>query len=233
MLMISILIPVFNEKHYIKKSLDQCIDILKKTKYNFEIIISDNCSFDGTKEIIENYKSKKIIKLFRKKNEGKGSNLIDCIKKAKGDYIIFFDSDLEYNVSVIPDIISCFEKYNPDSVFASRFMNIKYRPTHGLIYYLANLSLTFLTNILFNKNFSDVETGVKAFKKQTLNELNLISKSFDIENEICAKLARMNKDTIEIPVEYYPRKKEEGKKVKWYDFFKALISIIKWRFIKF
>ncbi len=230
--MISLLIPVFNEKKYISKTLDNCISQLEELNQDYEIVVSDNASDDGTKEILENYKSDKLKINFNNYNKGKGGNLKECIKIATGEIIIFFDSDLEYNVNVIPDILECFDKFNPDTVFASRFINIKYKPTHGLIFYIANVILTMFTNILFNKNYSDVETGVKAFKKNTLQDLKLKSNAFDIENEICGKLARLAKDVIEIPVEYYPRKKTDGKKVKWIDFFKALISIIKWRFYK-
>ncbi len=230
--MISLLIPVFNERKYISKTLDNCISQLEKLNKDFEIVVSDNASDDGTKEILENYKFDKLKINFNNFNKGKGGNLKECIKLAYGEIIIFFDSDLEYHVNVIPDILECFDKFNPDTVFASRFINIKYKPTHGLIFYIANVILTLFTNILFNKNYSDVETGVKAFKKNTLQDLNLKSNAFDIENEICGKLARLGKDVIEIPVEYYPRKKIDGKKVKWIDFFKALISIIKWRFYK-
>lgn len=227
---ISILVPVYNEK----KTIDNCIkNILKADKcgLDFEIIVSDNNSNDGTIEILKKIQNPKIKILFKDKNEGKGANIINALKQSEGDLVLFQDADLEYSPDNYPDVLSPFFKYNADVVYGSRLTGAKLTKILGFPNLIANKIITLLVNILFNRIYSDVETGLKVFKKNILENLDLVSKGFEIEIEITAKISKNKKINIfEVPIIINSRRFDEGKKVTIFDFFIHIFSIFKWRF---
>jgi glycosyltransferase involved in cell wall biosynthesis len=227
---ISILVPVYNEK----KTIDNCIkNILKADKcgLDFEIIVSDNNSNDGTIEILKKIQNPKIKILFKDKNEGKGANIINALKQSEGDLVLFQDADLEYPPDNYPDVLSPFLKYNADVVYGSRLTGAKLTKILGFPNLIANKIITLLVNILFNRIYSDVETGLKVFKKNILENLDLVSKGFEIEIEITAKISKNKKINIfEVPIIINSRRFDEGKKVTIFDFFIHIFSIFKWRF---
>ena len=229
---VSIIIPVYNEK----KTIQKCLDKVLSTKiYEFEkeIVISDNNSNDGTKELLKNLNYSNVKILFREINEGKGANIINAINHVSGDIVIMQDADLEYSPDDYEDLVRPFIKYDADVVYGTRLTGAKEFRVLGLPNFLGNKLLTWSANFLYSKTFSDIETGYKVFKASLLKEMNLISKGFEIETEMTSKISK-NKNLIifETPITIFSRTYDEGKKVRWWHFFTSLYSLLKWRFIK-
>ena len=229
---LSVLIPVYNERDTIR----QCIDaVLKADTRNLEleVIISDNNSSDGTKEILSKIQDKQIKILYRDNNNGKGANIKNALANATGDLILFQDGDLEYSPKDFPDLIEPFFLYRADVVYGSRLTRAKATSIVGFPNYIANLLVTFLTNVLYNKVFTDIATGYKVFKSDVIKNLKITSDGFEIEPEITAKISKNKKIKIfEVPITINSRSYEEGKKVKWWHFFTYLYHLVKWRFVK-
>lgn len=229
---LSVLIPVYNERDTIR----QCIDaVLKADTRNLEleVIISDNNSSDGTKEILSKIQDKQIKILYRDNNNGKGANIKNALANATGDLILFQDGDLEYSPKDFPDLIEPFFLYRADVVYGSRLTRAKATSIVGFPNYIANLLVTFLTNALYNKVFSDIATGYKVFKSDVIKNLKITSDGFEIEPEITAKISKNKKIKIfEVPITINSRSYEEGKKVKWWHFFTYLYHLVKWRFVE-
>tara|TARA_B110000305_G_scaffold225838_1_gene272810 strand:- start:51 stop:752 length:702 start_codon:yes stop_codon:yes gene_type:complete len=229
---LSVLIPVYNERDTIR----QCIDaVLKADTRNLEleVIISDNNSNDGTKEILSKIQDKQIKILYRDSNNGKGANIKNALANATGDLILFQDGDLEYSPKDFPDLIEPFFLYSADVVYGSRLTRAKATSIVGFPNYIANLLVTFLTNVLYNKVFSDIATGYKVFKSDVIKNLKITSDGFEIEPEITAKISKNKKIKIfEVPITINSRSYKEGKKVKWWHFFTYLYHLVKWRFVE-
>ena len=225
---ITILIPVFNEKNYILKVLEK-VNFQKK-KYDLEIIVIDDCSTDGTVELLKNHSHLYDQVFYKNKNEGKGSAIIKGIEFATGEYTLVQDADLEYSPN---DYIQLFKPIdnNADAVYGSRF---KGSEPKRIIYFfnrVANFLITFLVNCLTNINFSDVETGYKLVKTNLLKKINLQEKTFAIEVELTMKLSKLNIKFYEVGINYDGRKYEEGKKIQIKDGFIAIYKIL-YYFIK-
>ena len=227
---LSVLIPVYNEKNTIKECLQE---VLKADigSLDLEVIISDNNSVDGTKEILSKINDPRVKILYRDKNDGKGANIKNALKEANGDLILFQDGDLEYSPSDYTNLIEPFYKFNADVVYGSRLTRAKATGIVGFPNYIGNILFTFLTNMLFNKIFTDIATGYKVFKKDVIKDLEIISDGFEIEPEITAKISRnKNIKIFEVPITINSRSYKDGKKVKWWHFFTYIYSIVKWRF---
>ena len=228
---LSVLIPVYNEKDTIKICVER---VLEADIFNMEleIVISDNNSYDGTKEILKSFTDKRIKIIFRDNNGGKGANIKDALKKSSGDLILFQDGDLEYSPSDFKSLLEPFFLYNADVVYGSRLTRAKATSIVGFPNYLANYLVTFLTNLLYNKIFTDIATGYKVFKNNVIKDLEITSNGFEIEPEITAKLSKNKKIKIfEVPITINSRSYDEGKKVRWWNFFTYLYHLIKWRFV--
>ena len=227
---LSVLIPVYNEKNTIK----ECLEAVLKAdigSLDLEVIISDNNSIDGTKEILSQINDSRVKILYRDKNNGKGANIKNALKEANGDLILFQDGDLEYSPNDYVNLIEPFLKFNADVVYGSRLTRAKATSIVGFPNYIGNILFTFLTNMLFNKIFTDIATGYKVFKKDIIKDLEIISDGFEIEPEITAKLSRnKNIRIFEVPITINSRGYKDGKKVKWWHFFSYIYSIVKWRF---
>jgi glycosyltransferase involved in cell wall biosynthesis len=229
---LSVLIPVYNEK----KTIKFCIESVLNADTNgmeLEIIVSDNNSNDGTKEILKSFFDKRVQIFFREDNGGKGANIKNALSKATGDIILFQDADLEYYPGDFKDLLEPFFLYEADVVYGSRLTRAKATRITGFPNYLANNLLTILTNILFNKIFTDIATGYKVFKSNIIIGLEITSNGFEIEPEITAKISRNKKIKIfEVPIIINSRGYDEGKKVRWWHFFTYVYHLIKWRFVK-
>ena len=228
---LSVLIPVYNEKDTIK----QCIEaVLKADTRNLEleVIVSDNNSYDGTKDILSQIQDDRVKILYRDSNNGKGANIKNALSKATGDLILFQDGDLEYSPNDYTCLIDPFFSYNADVVYGSRLTRAKATSIVGFPNYIANMLVTFLTNFLYNKIFTDIATGYKIFRKDIIMNLEITSNGFEIEPEITAKISKNKKIKIfEVPITISSRGYDEGKKVKWWHFFTYLYHLIKWRFV--
>ena len=226
---LSILIPCFNEKNSIEKIISKILLSLKNYELNnYEIIIVDDFSNDGTKEILKNYETKENFKiLFHDKNQGKGSAIQTAIKSITGDISIIQDADLEYDPFDYDKLLLPFFETDADVVYGSRFLGGgKYVRIHFFWHYLANKILTFICNLFTNLNLTDMETGYKVFKSSILKKIILVEKSFSFEPEETIKLAKQKVKFFEVPITYNGRSYEEGKKIGLKDAFIALKAII-------
>ena len=197
-----------------------------------EIIISDNNSTDGTKEILKDLNEDSVKCLFKEKNEGKGANIRNALQHAKGDLVLFQDADLEYHPENYPDLIKPFLDNDADVVYGSRLTGSKITKILGWPNLMGNKMFTLLANILFNRIFTDIATGYKIFRRDILNDIKIISDGFEIEPEITAKISKKkNLNIYEIPISIYSRQYSEGKKVKWWDFFIYIYTLIKWKIL--
>lgn len=228
---ISIVMPVYNEKDTINEIFNKVYNV--NVGMEKEIIMVDDCSKDGTREILKEISEKglKNVKvIFHEKNCGKGSALRTGFKHVTGDITIIQDADLEYDPSEYPNLIRPIIEGKSDVVYGSRFLGRKRPEGMALSNFLANKFLTFVSNILTGFRITDMETCYKVMKSSILKELKLESERFDIEPEITAKLAKKKVRLVEVPISYFGRAHEEGKKINWKDGFSAIYKIFKFRF---
>ena len=226
---LSVIIPCYNEKNTIQEILNRIDKSLKKNEFlKYEILIVDDFSNDGTKEILKNLSNNgKIQTYFHDANLGKGAAIQTALKYITGDIIIIQDADLEYDPFDYNKLLVPFFETNADIVYGSRFLGGgKYVRIHFFWHYLANKILTFLCNLFINLNLTDMETGYKVFKASALKSINLKEKSFAFEPEVTIKLAKKSYKFFEVPITYNGRSYEEGKKIGLKDAFIALKTII-------
>jgi len=224
---ISIIIPVFNEKNSIEEIIKrvQAVDVgLEK-----EIIIVDDCSQDGTRQILEklNYPNMKLF--FHSKNKGKGAALQTGFSKAKGDIILIQDADLEYDPKEYNKLLVPILDGRADVVYGSRFLGGPHRVLF-FWHYVGNKILTMLSNMMSNLNLTDMETCYKVFKREILNKVKIKSKRFGFEPEVTIKFAKLKCRIYEVPISYSGRDYSEGKKIGWKDGIAAIFHIIRYKF---
>ncbi len=228
---VSIIIPAYNEEKTIEKILKKIISV--KLPLEKEIIVVNDGSTDKTKEILENLKEKYNIKVIHKINEGKGSAIKEGLKLANGDIIIIQDADLEYDPNDYIKLIEPILKGESKVVYGSRLRKFRKNKFSHISYLIGGIIVTLITNILYKVFLTDEPTGYKVFHKDLKNILiNAKANKFDWEPEITAKILRKGYKIIEVPINYYPRKKSEGKKIRWRDGLDAILTLIKWRFKK-
>ena len=229
---ISVIIPCYNEVFTIEKIINRILESLNNYKLlNYEIIIVDDYSSDGTRELLNKIQDPKIKIFLHDRNQGKGGAIQTAIKKITGELIIIQDADLEYDPFDYNKLLLPFFETNADIVYGSRFLGGgKYVRIHFFWHYLANKLLTFICNLFTNLNLTDVETGYKVFKAQVIKSINLKEKTFSFEPEVTIKLAKKKYKFYEVPITYNGRSYEEGKKIGLKDAFIALWSIVLYSF---
>ncbi len=222
---LSIIIPVYNEERTVDQLLErvQSATIAGWTK---EIIVVDDGSTDGTHSILKQW-DKKIQIVHKKKNEGKGSAVAIGLSLATGDVILIQDADLEYSPNDYPILLKPFENTQVNVAYGSRFLGSHLSTMY--LYALGNKFVTFITNILYNTNITDMETGYKAFRRKVIAGIKIQSKRFDFEPEITAKVLKAGYQIYEVPISYFGRKFSEGKKLTWRDGVIALWTLIIYR----
>jgi len=223
---LSIIIPVYNEVHTIDEILRRVIQT-PLAGWDKQILVVDDGSTDGTKKKLSKWE-KKVSVIYKKKNEGKGSAITIGLQKSIGDIVIFQDADLEYDPKDYPVLLVPFENPKVNVVYGSRFLGPHLSTMY--VYALGNKFVTLVGNILYNSNITDMETGYKAFRKDVLSGMTLVSKRFDMEPEITAKILMKGYQIYEVPISYYGRKFSEGKKLTWRDGIVAFWTLIKYRF---
>ena len=227
---LSIIIPCYNETKTIDIIIKKIIDSLIMYNFlNYEIIIVDDFSTDGTREKLNNFSSeKKNIKIYlHDQNLGKGAAIQTAIKHVSGDLLIIQDADLEYDPFDYNKLLLPFFETEADVVYGSRFLGGgKYVRIHFFWHFLANKILTFICNLFINLNLTDMETGYKVFKTDAIKSINLKEKSFSFEPEVTIKLAKKKLKFYEVPITYNGRSYDEGKKIGLKDAFIALKTII-------
>ena len=223
---LSILMPVFNEK----QTLLEIVDAVMAVDINKELIIVDDGSTDGTVDILtEKIEGREGVRVFyHEKNRGKGAAIRTGKQYIEGDIAIIQDADLEYDPKDYPTLINPILEKKADVVYGSRFLG----PRRAFLYwhYLGNRFLTFVTNVLYNTMLTDMETCYKAFRADILKNITIRSNRFDFEPEITAKVFKQGYKVFEVPIFYAGRDFAEGKKITWRDGFRALWTIIKFRF---
>ena len=230
---LSIIIPCYNEKSTINFILKKINESLKTYQIlNYEIIIVDDCSSDGTKELLNNLiHEEKTNIYFHEKNLGKGAAIQTALKYISGDIIIIQDADLEYDPYDYNKLLIPFFETNADVVYGSRFLGGgKYVRIHFFWHYLANKILTFICNLFINLNLTDMETGYKVFRSSVLKNISLKEKTFAFEPEITIKLSKKKCKFYEVPITYNGRSYEDGKKIGLKDAFIAVKAIFLYSF---
>ncbi len=220
-MMLSVVIPVFNEAGTILKVIER----VKGTPFDKEIIIVDDASTDGTRELLE--KCKDGIKvLFHQTNQGKGAAIRTAVPHIAGDIVIIQDADLEYDPSEYPRLIAPILEGKADVVYGSRFLG---GPHRVLLFWhsVGNRIVTTFSNMLTNLNLTDMETGYKAFRADVVRRIRIESNRFGFEPEVTAKVAKMGCRVFEVPISYSGRDYSEGKKINWRDGIAALYWIIR------
>jgi len=225
---VSVIIPCFNEY----KTINTILDKLKNLdNFNKEIIIVDDFSNDGTKEILQKIENSDEIKtIFNEKNFGKGYCIKKGIEGSSGDIIIIQDADLEYDPTDIPKLINPIKNGNADVVYGSRFTGSDEKRVLFYWHSLGNKFLTTLSNMFSNLNLTDMECCYKAFKKEVIKDINLKENRFGFEPEVTAKISKKDIKIFEIGIKYFGRKYSEGKKITWIDGFRAIYCIIFYSF---
>jgi glycosyltransferase involved in cell wall biosynthesis len=220
MSLLTLIIPVYNERRTISEIIEKVKPLAIKN--NWEVIVVDDGSNDGTYEFLRDYKDKFFKLLRHERNMGKGTSIRTGIEHASSKYTIIQDADLEYLPEEIEILLNYAIDKNADAVYGSRFKDSKKKGS--FLFYLGNLFLTFITNILFRSKITDMETCYKLVRTDVLKTLNLKSKRFEIEPEITAKLLKRGIKIHELPISYFPRK--AGKKIKVRDGIYALKKLI-------
>jgi glycosyltransferase involved in cell wall biosynthesis len=223
---LSVVIPCYNELG----TIDQVIQAVKASPVkDLEIIIVDDFSTDGTREILRSRLELEVDKvIYHKKNQGKGAALRTGFAAATGDIVIVQDADLEYDPQEYPLMIEPILSHKADVVFGSRFQGS--RP-HRVVYYwhrIGNGFLTMLSNMFTNINLTDMETCYKAFRREVIQSIRIKENRFGFEPEITAKVAKMECRIYEVGISYYGRTYKEGKKIGWKDGFRAIYCILQY-----
>jgi glycosyltransferase involved in cell wall biosynthesis len=224
---LSVVIPVYNEKQWIRVLVSR----VEAVPIRKEILIVDDCSTDGTREILQELESHDEVRVFYQPvNQGKGAALREGFRRATGDVVVVQDADLEYDPAEYPYLIEPILGNRADVVFGSRFRG----ESHRVLYYwhfVANKILTTLSNMFTNLNLTDMETCYKVFRREVLQGIQLKSNRFGFEPEITAKVAKKRNPPwriYEVPVSYSGRTYEEGKKIGFRDAVTALFCIMRY-----
>jgi glycosyltransferase involved in cell wall biosynthesis len=224
-MLVSVVIPLYNER-------DTVGEIIRRVKaasagYDIEIIVVDDGSDDGSWEVAQSIEG---IRCFRHdSNRGKGAALRTGFQHARGDLIIIQDADLEYDPNDYGKLLEPVKEGYADVVYGSRFLGGPHRVMF-FWHYMGNRFLTALSNMFYNLNLTDMETCYKCFRRELVDGIKLRSNRFGIEPELTAKFARRKARIYEVPISYYGRDYNEGKKIRWTDGFTALWCIIRYRF---
>ena len=222
---LTVIIPVYNEADHINEILKR----VQSTKLAKEIIVVDDGSKDGTRDILQTMDGKKRVRIIlHERNRGKGAAVVTGLNAAKGDVLLIQDADLEYNPRDYPALLQPIEEGVADVVYGSRFLGGPHRVT--MFWHLvANKLLTFMTNVLYNTILTDMETGYKVFRREVIEGMTIHAKRFNFEPEFTAKVLKRNHRIFEVPISFNPRDYSQGKKIKLRDAFEAVWALLKYR----
>ena len=226
---LTVLVPVYNERHVVEASLNRVRALQDPLISSLEMIVVDDQSTDGTWDILQRLAAEdsRIVLLRNERNLGKGASIRKAISRSTGDISIIHDADLEYDPADIPSLLLPFAKEGADAVFGSRYLSAPYRRALMHRHTTINKLLTSASNWLTDLNLTDLETCYKAIKTDLLKSIPLRSNDFRFEVEITFKLAKRRARVFEAPIRYLPRTREEGKKIKARDGLLALMAMLR------
>jgi len=224
---LSVIIPVYNEVG----TIQEIIERVKQAPFEKEIIVVDDYSTDGTRDLLKEKEGGEVKVLYHESNQGKGAAIRTAIPHISGDIAIIQDADLEYHPTEYPHLIAPIVEGKADVVYGSRFQG----GTHRVLFFwhaIGNRIITILSNIFTDLNLSDMETGYKAFRGEVLKKIKVESNRFGFEPEITAKIAKMGCHIYEVPISYWGRDYTQGKKINWKDGIAAIYWIIKFNLFR-
>lgn len=224
---LSVIIPVYNEFESIKTILER----VQAAKLAHEIIVVDDGSQDGTRDLLKKLDGKKRVKvILHEKNQGKGAAVRTGMSAATGDVLLIQDADLEYDPRDYPELLQPIREGLAEVVYGSRFLGKPHRVTM-FWHMVANKLLTLLTNVLYDTILTDMETGYKVFRREVIEGMTIRANSFNFEPEFTAKVLKRKYRIFEVPITFNPRDYSQGKKIKLKDAFEAVWTLFKYRFV--
>jgi glycosyltransferase involved in cell wall biosynthesis len=227
---LSVIIPVYNER----ESIREVIGKVFAAPFEKEIIVVDDGSGDGTREILKEF-GDRVILIFHKWNKGKGASIRSALREVTGDVVIIQDADLEYDPGEFAGLLKPILSGETDVVYGSRNLardkKGKHKnPVSSLSFYWGGIFLSKLTNFLYGVRITDESTGYKVFRTEVIKNLDLRCNGFEFCPEVTAKLCRKGYRIKEVPISYNPRGFEQGKKIGWMDGWTAVLTLLKYRF---
>jgi glycosyltransferase involved in cell wall biosynthesis len=228
-ILISILIPSFNEEKTILNILNRISKTIDSS-INYEVVIINDGSTDNTLKLLEQNKNLYNQLITYERNYGKGNAIKKGLEVSKGKYIFFQDADLEYDPIDINKFTKLINRFEPDLIIGSRLNYSEYTRSHNILNKFGNKLITLIFNLFYNTTFTDIYSCYACFKKDLLNEKNLKTKGFEQHAEILCKVIKKGKKFYEVPISYNGRTHDEGKKIKFYHIFSVLFRIVIERF---
>jgi glycosyltransferase involved in cell wall biosynthesis len=224
---LSVLVPIYNEK----KTMLDLLELVGNVTLDKEIVLVDDCSTDGTREILREHfgEGKGEVRVFYHEiNRGKGAAIQTALSHATGDYVIVQDADLEYSPHDMVAMADMAKNTGAEAVYGSRFLDTW--KTTSFPHYVVNKTLTVITNVLFGGNLTDMETCYKMIRTDLMKGLDIKARRFELEPEVTAKLLRRGVKIVEVPVSYRGRSYDEGKKIGWRDGLEAVTTLFRMKF---
>jgi glycosyltransferase involved in cell wall biosynthesis len=229
---LSIIIPVYNEQNTIKTLLQKIEDVVLINNFQKEVIIVDDGSTDLTRALLSALDKTQYNVMFHEHNKGKGSAIRTGLSAVTGDYVIIQDADLEYDPNDYNKLLQKITSDNLEVVYGSRELMKQTQRYSGLLFYVGGKFLTLLTNVLYRQQLTDEATCYKVFKTALVKSLPLTCERFEFCPEVTALIAKKGIVIQEVGIAYYPRAKQEGKKIRWRDGWEAITTLVKYRFKK-